>query len=202
MSVRDMFRNVVLVTATLASIGSAGAAEQVALWFDAENEFPCEMGSPFVPLTLHLVLLDPTFDQLHGWEAAVQSAEGEFFFMSSSVAFGGTNTGSGAAFRVEYAEPLAVGAKTVLATVTILPVSHVICLIVTGTSSPSLPVAGPIVWASADVPTEIASANILDNGVDAIIGGCGAIPEIPYTACLLTVGASPRNWGSLKAQYR
>lgn len=192
----------VLISATVICAGGAGASERMALWFDADYELPCEIGSPFVPMTLYLVLLDPTFGQLHGWEAAVRSAEGEFFFMSSSVAFGGTNTGSGAEFRVEYAEPLTVGAKTVLATVTILPAAPEICLIITGTSGPSLPVAGPLVWASADVPTEIATANILANGVDAIIGGCGAIPEFPYTSCLLTLDVRPRSWGSLKAQYR
>ncbi len=184
------------------NIDAAGASDQVVLWFDVENEMPCQGGSPFVPVTLHVVLLEPTSNHLYGWEAAVRSAQGEIYVLGSSVAYGGSNSAVGGEFRVEYAEPLEVGAKTVLASVTILPTAPETCFIVTGISNPSLPVPGPIVWTSADVPAEIGTADYFFNGVDAVLGWCGSIPEDPYVPCRGALAASPLSWGALKSQYR
>ncbi len=183
-------------------VDAASASDQVVLWFDVENEMPCQMGSPFVPVTLHVVLLEPTSNHLYGWEAAVRSVQGDIYVLGSSVAYGGSNSGVGGEFRVEFAEPLEVGAKTVLASVTILPTVPETCFIVTGISDPSLPVPGPIVWTSADVPAEIGTADYFFNGVDAVLGSCGGTIEYPYVPCRGAVAASPLSWGALKSQYR
>ncbi|MBK6734137.1 MAG: hypothetical protein IPG61_08605 [bacterium] len=180
----------------------ACASDEIALWFDAEGEVPCQLGAPFVPVTLYVVLLDPTFSQLYGWEAAVHSAGDDIFVIGSTVLSGGTDSDAGVDLRVAYAEPLAVGAKTVLATVMILPTAPEACLILTGASTPTLPVPGPIVWASADTPAEIATANVLSNGVDAILGSCVTIPEIPYVSCTNAVAVEQPSWGSFKSMYR
>ena len=201
------FRVAVILVALLAGSSfhpqHASAVDRVGLYFDTVGAAQCQDVVGGLPVTVYVILEDPTFQRLYGWEASVQSAQGVLFLMGSSLPVGGVNSGSGTEFHVEYSEPLTLGPKTVLAALTLLPISPETCLVLTGVSPPSLPVFGPIVWSSADTANEIATSDALASGVDAIIGGCSTIPENPpHIPCAGVVAVLRTNWGALKSTYR
>ncbi len=192
-----------IVAVCLARVAVCQATSgSLGLFYDEDAQSACEFSQPGGPKTLYIILLNPTFESLHGWEAAVQFVEQQIYVIDSDVYGGGVNSGVAHEFRVALDEPMATSPVTVLGTVTILPLAIESCLILTGVSSPSLPELGPLVWPVADSPEAIGTFDYLENGVDAIVGQCVFIPENPYWPCVDVVSQTMRNWGTLKSFYR
>lgn len=175
------------------------------LWLTFDDDFPqpCTLsGAPFTPLTMYLVLAEPSFAELHGWEAAIRRHDGSAAeIVSASMGLGGTNDAMAPEFRVSYPSPVPTTAWMVLATMQVLPFAWQECLVLTGLRSPALPDERPLVWPTAGTPLAITRSAYLPNGVSASTGGCAPIPEMEDW-CATVVADEAVTWGAVKARYR
>ena len=151
---------------------------------------------------MYVILTEPSFAELHGWEAAIRRHDGEApILLSATVGLGGQNTGTLPEFAVTYPSPVPTTGLMVLATVTMFPLQWAECLVLTGIHSPSLPDLRPLVWPMAGAPMAIIRSAVWPNGVTAATGGCPAIPgDSGY--CGMVVATEPVSWGAVKARYR
>lgn len=199
--------SLLLLVVLCPALPAAGADEfwidRLSISFDDEYFMPCAYsGAPFVPLTMYLVLTEPSFAELHGWEAAIRRHDGSApVVMSASLGLGGQNDALAPEFRVSYPSPVPTTAWMVLATVQVLPFSWAECLVLTGLRSPAMPDERPLVWPAAGTPMVVTRHALWPNGATAGTGGCAAIPE-SEDWCASVVADEAVSWGAVKARYR
>lgn len=205
--VRGLPSLALLLTVICLARPAAGADEfwvdRLAISFDDEYHMPCAyFGAPFVPLTTYLVLMGPSFTELHGWEAAIRRHNGSApVIISATIGMGGQNDALAPEFRVAFPSPVPTSEWMVLATMQVLPTSHAECLVLTGLRSPSLPDERPLVWPAAGTPMVITRQALWPNGATAGTGGCAPIPE-SEDWCATVVADEAVSWGGVKARYR
>lgn len=199
--------SLLLLEAMCPTLPAAGADEfwvdRLSISFDDEYVMPCAyFGSRFVPLTMYLVLTEPSFAELHGWEAAIRRHDGSApVVMSATMGLGGQNVGLAPEFSVSYPSPVPTTEWMVLATIQVLPVFWPECLVLTGLRSPALPDERPLVWPAAGAPMVISRHAPWPNGATAGIGGCAGIPG-SQEWCATVVAEEAVSWGAVKARYR
>lgn len=195
---------IVFIFVALAAQGAEypEVSDKIGLFYNEFADYSCDSGSPSVPIDLFVVLLNPSFENLYAWEAAVHVIETQCLIFNSTVFGGGTNSLGGGEFKVAYIDPLPTSSVTVLGSVSIMPLEHECCMILTGISNPSLPEQNPLVWPTPGAPIAIETNDFLANGVDAIMGQCPWIPEYPDHSCQDVVSQKEQNWGTLKSMYR
>lgn len=177
--------------------------DRLSISFDAGHLESCAyQGAQFVPLTMYVVLMEPSFAELHGWEAAIRRHDGTApAIISASTGLGGLNAGVVPEFSVTYPSPVPTTEWMVLATLQVLPLSWADCLVLTGLRSPALPDERPLVWPSAGTPMVVTRHALWPNGATAGTGGCAAVPEMEEW-CATVVADEAVTWGAVKARYR
>ena len=160
----------------------------------------------FMPFAMYVVLINPTFPQLHGWQAAVREADTDVLYvLSSSIPGDGINSGSGLQFSVGYDVPRPTSTVTVLASMQVMQVRLVTqstCLILTGIDQPAIPDERPLVWREPGHPTVVRVSSPFHNAVAATINEGARIPESPPSRCSFVVDVAQQTWGALKSLYR
>jgi len=173
------------------------------LLFDQNAQFFSECAPPLYLVTVYIVLLNPSFSDLSGWEAAVHSTNDLFAASQAEVFGGGVNSGSGMEFMVSFDTPLATAPVVPLASFQFLPLEFENCLYLSGVSSPSQFGPNPIVWPARNTPVPIETSDFVGNGVEAATGSCPRTPEdLSPLPCSAAVSTTTRNWGALKSRYR
>ncbi len=184
--------------------GAQVASDVMALVFDTEIYPSYDSGAPFVPVSGQLVLLNPGDSELHGFEVAIRSTDGQVFVIQSSVVEGAVNTLGSGEFSVSFETPLPAAPVTILATFQILPVHDDECIILTGVSSPSFDSEFPLIWSASGSPRPIDTYDMFENGVDAVVAGW--VNPVTYghypPPCSSVVSVLGTSWGSLKARFR
>lgn len=200
---RALLLCLVLAAIPLPARADGDLTDRLAISFSSQYAYHyCVFASPFTPLTMYVMLSEPSFAELHGWEAAIRLHDGRApFLVSATVGLGGQNTGTWPEFAVTFPEPVPTSELMLLATVTMLPASWAECLVLTGLRVPSLPDQWPLVWPAAGASMEITRSAIWPNGVAAATGGCAPIPEAT-DYCAMVVANEPVSWGAFKARYR
>lgn len=180
----------------------ADTADRLGIYFDEDAHMTCTSPAPFNEVTMYVILTDPSFAELHGWEAAIRMHDGgASILVGASVRLGGVNAGTWPEFVVSYPSPVPTSGLMVLAEVTVLPAALMECQVLTGVAAPSLPGTLPVVRPTAVTMLAITNQHYWPNGVAASIGGCGPIPEWD-DPCSLVLHDEPLTWGGVKARYR
>lgn len=195
----------VLFCAAVAAIASLDPdPDGLAVSFTPDANTVVTQSPPFMPFAIYVVLINPTFPQLHGWEAAIREADtSTLFLLSSSIPEGGVNVGTGMQFSVAYDVPRVTSSATVLATMQVMVRSMPsVCLLLTGIDQPAIPVEGPLFWIEPGHPTEARVSSPFYNSVAAVINEGNAMPESPPSRCSFVVSVESPTWGALKSLYR
>ncbi len=198
-------KSIVLLLLCKASLVSAivdPEPNRIGMYFDLGADIMCTaMPSPFPSTNVYIILTNPTYTTVHGWEASIHSTGDSIAIEGTCFAPGSVNTGDGSEFIVTFDIPMVTTTTTILAIVTLVPNATEECLFLTGVEHPSFPSTKPLVWFNDEPGLEIQPSHALPNGVGAIIGTCNSLIGLPIP-CEEVVRASQVQWGVLKSLYR
>lgn len=176
--------------------------DRIGVYFDQNaNQRTLHIWHPSLQ-TIYIILTNPTFANVYGWQAAIRGLEAETVsVIGTTITGGAVLTGPGLEYDVRYETPLVTQSVTVLASIVGFTHESMTCncLILTGIDHPALPEMLPLVWTQPDQPAVIQIARLYPNGVAAAINE-NPIPEI--LSCAAVVAAEPVSWSSLKALFR
>ena len=197
---KKLIMSLILVT-LLFGFGQVFAQEDnlLGLYFDPYGDLDCIEAAglaPFSMIDLHLILKNPTFEVLRGFEMSLD-IEGPAIIVDWEFPEGhdGLNFGYPGNFIIGYMDWLPMEEINILMTFSVLYMStdsEGVCFLIGGSDPSSLDPLYPTLAYSDD---GLVSANV-NNGID---GACTA--RISETPCS-TVATQSQTWDSLKSLYR
>ncbi len=190
-----------VLIAMLGGMGQVFAQEDnlLGLYFDPFGDLDCiEAGtlSPYTPISLYLILQNPTFEVLGGLEFGME-IEGPAMVTNWAYpnGFQGFNFGSDGQFMIGFQGPMPIVESNILMTFHLFYIgtSHEgVCITLSGYEPSSLDPLYPTFVDSVGVMV----SGAVNNGID---GACTA--RISETPCGV-VATDSHSWDSLKSMYR
>ena len=197
---------VLVLTITLLSLWSAAFGQNgeengvIGIYFDPEGTI--KSGGPIsVYFELYVIISEPEFSHLYGWEAQIPEFSDGFVLYSSNFLGDVENQIAFPEFKVSYQEPMIVESGTILAELTIFILYQgSACLTLTGINSPAIPEELPLVWTGENNPVPISVAYLHSNGIAASINEGGGL-TMPWE-CSTVVQVPRISFDAIKACYR
>lgn len=176
--------------------------DRIGVYFDVEAGASVARFGSFANVTMYIILTNPSFENIYGWQAAIRGVEPEaLHILGTAITGGPVISGPALQFDVTLETPLAAAPVTVLAAISGLMWAEapMVCMFLTGVDNPAIPETLPLVWTGTEQPAAVQVAQYYGNGIAAAINE-SPIPEGPNCAYLVSVQGT--SWSALKASYR
>lgn len=191
-----------LLDAAMAAAVADPTPNRIGIYFDEDATQRNLWINPPTFQTVFIIVTNPTFSNIYGWQAAVRGLEAwTMSVLGTNITGGPPISGPNLQYDITYETPLVAQPVTVLATIVgfTLDSATCNCLVLTGIDQPAIPEGLPLIWAQEEQPSAIQVAHLYANGVAAAINE-NPIPE--YPDCSSALAAEAATWSALKALFR